>query len=226
MSIIAVASRYSNKLNPERYHSAYFHKNKKDYFVSVVSVEGSVVRDPDSNVALEVTENVKTVVMQHSHTNFELVRNAIPQKECLISPVVQFQTVELEGPQELEGNGYRYKATIPHYLSRRHNLSCVKVRFGDINNPSSLMLLMKGNPERKKIPCYKISRNTITIFCNHFCDVVCTSTEKICTSKILVLPFGRIGQDSCNIQTFAKVETYVCSFLYIDEKLQLVSFWL
>ena len=84
-------------------------------------------------------------------------------------------------------------------------------------------MLRKGNPEKEKLPCYQIGRKTITIYCNHFCDVVCTSSQKICTSKILVLPFGWIDQDSNNILSFTKVETYVCSFLYSDKKLQLVS---
>ena len=155
------------------YHSALFHKNYKDYCVSVVHGEGSVVTYCDSDVTLEVTHNMRTVVMQHSRTNFESVRKAIPQKECLISPVVEFHTLELAGPEELVGHRYRYKATIPHYLSRRHNLSCVKVRYGDINKPESLRMLRKGNPEKENLPCYKIGRKNITIYCNHFCDVVC-----------------------------------------------------
>ena len=210
-------SRYRRKPNNHLYHSAHFHKNYKDYFVSMVHGGGSVVQDPESDVRLEVAHSVKTVVMQHLHTDYELVRNAIPQKECLITPVVEFYILELEGQQELEGNGYRYRATIPHYLSRRHNLLCVKVRFGDISIPDSLIMLRKGNPEKEKLPCYQIGRKNITIYCNHFCDV-CTSSQKICTSKILVLPFGWIDQDSSNIQSFTKVETYVCSFLYSDKK--------
>ena len=128
-----MSSQYRYQPTNSLYQSAHFHKNYKDYFVSVVHGEGSVVQDSD--VTLEVAHSVKTVVMQHSHTNFQLVRNAVPQKECLITPVVEFHTLELERPQELEGNRYRYKATIPHYLSRRHNLFCVKVRCGYISSP-------------------------------------------------------------------------------------------
>ena len=217
-----MSSQYRYQPTNSLYQSAHFYKNYKDYFVSVVHGEGSVVQDPHSDVKLEVAHSVKTVVMQHSHTNFQLVRNAVPQKECLITPVVEFYTLELEGPQELEGNRYRYKATIPHYLSRRHNLLSVKVRTGDIRSPESLRMLRKGNPEKEKLPCYHIGRKTITIYCNHFCDVVCTSSQKVCTSKIVALPFGRIGPDSSKTQTFTKVETYVCSFLYSDKKLKWV----
>ena len=200
----------------------FFYKNYKDYLVSVVHGEGSVVTYTETDVTIEVTHNIRTVLMQHSQTNFESVRKAIPQKECLISPVVEFHILELAAAEEPEGHRYRYKATIPHYLSRRHNPSCVKVRYGNINKPESLRMLRKGNPEKENLPCYKIGRKNITIYCNHFCDVVCTSTQKVCTSKILALPFGRIGQDSCNIQTFTKVETYVCSYLYGDKKLKQV----
>ena len=84
------------------YHSAILHKNYKEYFVSVIHGEGSVVTYPDSDVILEVTHSMRTVVMQHSQTNFESVRKAIPQRECLITPVVEFHTLELAGPEELE----------------------------------------------------------------------------------------------------------------------------
>ena len=221
---MASGNRYSHD-QEKLYHSANFHKNYKDYFVSVVHGEGSVVAYPDSDITLEVTHNIRTVVMQHSQTNFESVRKSIPQRECLITPMVEFHTLESTGAEEHDGHRYRYKVTIPHYLSRRHNLSCVKVRYGDINKPGSLRMLRKGNPEKEKLPCYKIGRKTITIYCNHFCDIVCTSTQKVCTSKILALPFGWIGPDSSNLQTFTKVKTYVCSFLYSDKKLQLVSLY-
>ena len=187
--------------------------------------KGFVAKHPESNATLEVADEVKAVVMQNSDISFQLVRNAIPAEECLITPLVNFHTIELFEPEEKEERNYRYKATIPHYLSRKHNFSRVKVRYGDINKPDSLTRLRKGNPEKVIVPCYKIGRKTITIYCNHFCDIVCTSTEKVCTSKILALPFGRIGPDSSNLQTFTKVKTYVCSFLYSDKKLQLVSLY-
>ena len=220
--LVASGYRYG-QCHQKMYHSALFHKNYKDYLVSVVHAEGSVVTYPDSDVTLEVTHSMRTVVMQHSQTNFESVRRAIPQKECLISPVVEFHTLESTGAEEPEGHRYRYKATIPHYLSRRHNLSCVKVRYGDISKPESLRMLRKGNPEKERLPCYKIGRKTIKIYCNHFCDLVCTSTQKVCTSKILALPFGRIGPDSSNQHTHAKVKVYACSFLYGDNNLKQVN---
>ena len=191
--------------------------------MSVVYGKGSVVKDPDSNVILEVTENLKTVVMQHSYTDFEVVRNAIPQKECLITPILQFHTVELAGSEERDSCRYRYNVNIPHCLSRRHNLSSVNVRFGDLNKPGSLRMIRERNPEKDTLPFYIVGRKTITIFCNHFCDIVYTSTQKVCTSKILALPFGRIGPDSSNLETHTKVKIYVCSFLYSDKLLKLVS---
>ena len=192
--------------------------------MSVACTKGFVAEYPESNVSVEVAENVKTVVMQNSDTNIQLVRKTIPLTECLITPVVKFHTVELAEPEEKEEGGYRYKAIIPHYLSRRHNLSCVKVRYGDISKPGLLTRLRKGNPEKGKLPCYTVGRRTIRIYCNHFCDVVCTSSEKVCTSRIVALPFGWIVPDSSKLQTFTKVETYICSFLYSDKKLQSVSF--
>ena len=206
------------------YHSAHFHKSYKHYFISVVHGKGSVINNPNSEVTLEVTGSVKTMVMQHSHTNFESVRRAIPQKECLITPVVQLHTTELTQDQEdQDSTGYKYKVTIPHYLFKRCNLSCIKVRHGDINKPNSLITLKNGITDKEELPFYKVEGNTITIFCNYFCDVMCTSTNKICTSRILALPFGRICTESSNAQTHTKLKIYVCSFLYTDQNLKLVS---
>ena len=220
---VASGYRYPSGQKNLLYHSAQFHKNNKNYFVSVVQESGSVISYPDSDVTLEVTHSGRTVIMQHSHTNFESVRHAIPQKECLISPLAQFHTIEQVRAEELESHRYRYKVTIPHCLSRIHNLSCVTVRLGDITRPHSLRILRKGSPVKEKLPCYKVDRKSITIYCNHFCDVVCTSTQKVCTSKILALPFGRIGPDCSGMQTHMKVKTYVCSFLYSDKNLKLVN---
>ena len=178
MFLLLVKSRYRYQPTNHLYYSAHFHKNYKDYFVSMAQGVGSVVHDPCSNVRLEVANSVKTVVMQHLHTDFQIVRNTIPQKECLISPVVGFHTFELEEPEELEGNGYRYKATIPHYLSKSYNLSCVKVRFGDISSPQSLRMLRNGRSDKENVPYYIVNKKTIKIYCNHFCEVVCTSMKK------------------------------------------------
>ena len=220
-----MAFKHRNPKSQENqlYHYAHIHKNNKDYVVTVVQGSGSVISYPDSDITLEVSQSGRTVIMQHLQLNFEAMRHAIPQKECLLTPVVLFHTIEPARTDVLEGHRYKYKATIPHHLSRRHDLSCVRVRFGDISRPDSLRMLLRGNPEEEKVPCYTVGRKNITICCNHFCDVICTSTQKVCTSKILALPFGRIGPDCSNLQTFTKVEIYICSFLYSDKKLKSVS---
>ena len=192
--------------------------------MSVAHGPGPVITDPGSSVKLEITNNVKSVVIQYSHTNFELIRYSIPKKECLIAPVVQFHTVDLSEALEAQDRlAYRYKATIPHYLSGRDNCSCIKVRCGDISIPNSLKVMSERKAKEGKSPSYKVGRKTITIYCNHFCDVICTSTKKICTSKILALPFGRIYPESFNVQTHTKLKIYVCSFLYGDKNLKAVS---
>ena len=91
--------------------------------ISVACGKGFVAKHPESNTTLEVADEVKAVVMQNSDISFQLVRNAIPAEECLITPLVNFHTIELFEPEEKEERSYRYKATIPHYLSRRHNFS-------------------------------------------------------------------------------------------------------
>ena len=69
-----------------------------------------------------------------------------------------------------------------------------------------------------------ISRH-ITVFANHFCDVVCSSTQKVCTSKILVIPFGWISTPDSESQTDMKMKVYLCSYLYSKRDIRKVSYF-
>ena len=158
--------------------------------------------------------------MQHLHTDFQIVRELISGRECLISPVVRFHTVGSLGNQALYG--YRYKVKIPHCLSHSHDSSCIKVRYGNIYK-RSLSEIQLGKPQEGFKPFYEVEDKSITVYSNHFCDLVCTSTQKICTSKVLALPFGLIGKfDIDSDETNVKVKIFLCSILYSSTSLQKV----
>ena len=117
---------------------------------------------------------------------------------------------------------YKYKMTIPHYLPRYYNLSSIKVKYGKLKQPLQMTEVLKGNPQIQSLPCYEVSKKHITIYANHFCDVVCTSVQKICTSKILAIPFGWIGRLGSDADTHMKVKTYMCNYLYNNNDLKMV----
>ena len=120
--------------------------------------------------------------------------------------------------------GCKYKITIPHYLTRQHSLSSVRVRYGNLRRPLMMMEAQERDPEKQTFPCFEVNKKSIIVYANHFCPVVCTSTQKVCTSKILAIPFGWIGTIGSDVDTHMKVKTYLCSYLYSNNDLKLVSF--
>ena len=179
--------------------------------------------DPESDISIETDEGVKGIIMQHIHTDFHIIRDVISRRECLISPVVHFYTVESAGDSSLYG--YRYKVTIPHCLSGSHDSSSIKVRYGNIYR-GTLREMKLGRPQGGFKPFYEIQDKSITVYANHFCDVVCTSTHKICTSKILALPFGLIRTLDSDKQTNVKVKIFLCSILYKSTSLKKVKHYI
>ena len=106
---------------------------------------------------------------------FQIVRDVISGRECLISPVVRFHTVESLGDQM--PCGYRYKVMIPHCLPRKHDPSSIKVRYGNIYK-GILSEIQLGKPQEGFKPFYEVIDKSITVYVDHFCDLVCTSTQK------------------------------------------------
>ena len=182
----------------------------------------TLLKSSYSSVTIEVAERVKSVIMQHVHTDFDSIRKSVPNKECLISPVIHLHTKDTCEQDELIE--YKYKVMIPQCLTTGLSLSSVKERTGSIKR-RSLTEITKCDPQDRSIPYYEVSPEFIRLYSNHFCDVVCTSTEKVCTTKVMAIPFGLIGkqESGTNVITQMKMKTYMCSYLYSDNALQEVS---
>ena len=203
---------------------ATFTKNDKTFLVAQTFGKKVTVKDSLSDLSIEVAKGVKALVMQSINANFYLLNEVIPKNECLVAPVFQLHMVE-EGKTETTDT-YKYKINIPHYISRNHMLSSIKVKYGSLKH-SHLMtdVVETRNPRNSSLPCYKINKKHITIYANHFCDVVCTSTEKVCTSKLLALPFGLIYTlPEHRSITCIKLKTFLCSYLYNNSNLKKVWF--
>ena len=193
----------------------------REYLGGVVKGRTVLRADPESDISIETDEMVKGLIMQHIHNDFQIVRDVTSSRECLISPVVHFHTLESLG--DTTSSGYRYKVTIPHCLPRSHDSSSIKVRYGDIYR-GTLRKMELGRPQEGFKPFYEVQDKNILIFASHFCDVVCTSTQKICTSNILALPFGliRTFDIESDQQTNVKVKIFLCSILYSNADLKKV----
>ena len=196
------------------------HKGMREYIAGVVRGRKVLRADPESDISIETDEMVKGIIMQHIHMDFQIIRDVTSSRECLISPVVRFHTVESADDSSL--CGYRYKVTIPHCLPRSHDSSSIRVRYGHIYR-GTLQEMELGRPQEGLKPFYEVQDKNILVFASHFCDVVCTSTQKICTSNILALPFGLIRTSETDKQTHVKVKIFLCSILHRSTSLKQVK---
>ena len=196
---------------------AQIRKNNKEFLVARTFGKKVKIKDPLSDISVEVATGVRSLVMQSMNMDFHLLRKVIPVTECLAAPVVEFHMDDLIKQEVTEG--CKYKITIPHYLTRQHSLSSVRVRYGNLRCPLMMMEAPERDPGNQKFPCFEVNKKSIIVYANHFCPVVCTSTQKVCTSKILAIPFGWIGTLGYDSDTHLKVKTYLCSYLYKNSDL-------
>ena len=202
---------YRKECGQQEYSISYY-KNRQKYYATITNGQRVTLNAPGSDVSLQVANGLKTFVCQHIYTNFEDIKFAIPAKECIISPVVRFHAKDtLQGKVT---DNYKFTATIPHYLAVGSDLSLIKVRCGSIKKKQSLREVQKGFPNDVGVPCYSTDEKCITLYANHFCDVICTTEKHICNTSLVILPFGRLKPDEGEQQTYAKVKVFLCSNLY------------
>ena len=196
---------------------ALVRKNNKEFLAARTFGRKVKIKDPLSDISLEVATGVKSLVMHSVIMDFHLLRKIIPASEYLAAPVVEFH-MDDHIKQEIT-EGCKYKITIPHYLTRHHSLSSVRVRYGNLRRPLMIMEAQERDPGNQTFPCFEVNKKSIIVYANHFCPVVCTSTQKVCTSKILAIPFGWIGTLGYDSDTHLKVKTYLCSYFYKNSDL-------
>ena len=166
-------------------------------------------------------KGVKAAIIHHSYTNYEDIKSALPGHECLVSPIVHFSVHDWG--QNFANFPFKFIARFPHCLKRESDFTFVKVRCGNIFEQNCLKEIPNGDPDSSAIPCYSIDGQFITLYTNHFCDVVCSSEEKICYKSLVVLPFGYLSQYEEDCQTYVKVKVFICSYLYNMPDYYLVS---
>ena len=75
---------------------AQIRKNNKEYLVARTYGKKVTVKNPLSEISLEVAQGVTAVVMQSINMDFQLLKKVTPVNECLAAPVIQFHTTEEE----------------------------------------------------------------------------------------------------------------------------------
>ena len=197
-----------------------FYKDGKQYHAAVTNGRALKLRSPDSEITLEVSEGLKAVIMQHIHTDFEAVNRCIPGQDCIVSPAVRFI---IQNGNDEKSEEFIFKANIPHCLPGGYDFSLLKVRFGNLGKKGSLKEVQRGKPDSTNIPYYQVDGKYITVYTYHFCDLVCTSTKKICDSMLVILPFGYLYPESDENKTMAKVKVFLCNYLFNRQDVRMVS---
>ena len=195
--------------------------NKMEYLVARTFGKKVTLIDTTSDTSLEVAEGVEAVVMKNTCMDLTFLRRVIPANTCLIAPVVSFHVAHEREDLSARDRNYKYKLTIRHSLSSQDDFSKVIVKVGNLNAPSSMADIPQGPQESP--PYYEVGKKHIYIYTNHFCGVLCGSSQKVCTSRILVKPFGWIGSHGSDSKTHIKVKTYLCSYLYKNPEFKKVN---
>ena len=186
-------------------------KNFKKYTGVQVQNNGGVLQGPNSSVKLFIPKRLNAFVMGHAHTDVKPFLHLIPDGECLVSPIVDYNcTFNREKP-----NGTWFKIVVPHCIRKKQHLKNVKVRHGDIYK----------NVPFVEVPTdvchFEVDEQNITIFTRHFSQFICTGCEKVCQGDGKAFIFG--GLSPLEYKPLkAALRLYMCSPLHRIDDYRLV----
>ena len=181
------------------YNSATFHKGYKQFTGVRVHGESAVLQGPGS-VQLHIPEGLLGFISGHAHTDPTPFLDHIPESECLVSPIVEYNcSFSYSCPIGL------FKIKIPHCVENKKHFLHIRVWHGDIY---------------KKIPFHQRSTFTvnaqyITIQTSTFSQFICTHAgcQESCYGNPKAFIFGRITPLRY-LPIYSALRIYMCSPLY------------
>ena len=175
---------------------------------------------PDSDVTLHVPRNtVQGDVAAWVHTNPTVFKHLLPNRECLISPIVMFGPKSGTDPVTCRAGQY-FTIQIPHAVPNIVDLqSEIRVRYGDIHGP--ILLLRQAyqrGPFSDQEVSYQVNDSHITVYSRHLTGFVVTLSRDYCYSKeSSIRVFGTLGDSGLCLKA------YLCSPLYVIKDFQEVK---
>ena len=175
---------------------------------------------PDSDVTLHVPMNtIQGGVAAWVHTNPTTFKHLLPNRECLVSPIVMFGPKSPTDPITCSAGQY-FTIQIPHVIPNVVDLqSRIRVRYGDIHGPSLLMrqAYQRGQASNQGVS-YQVNDTHITVYSRHLTGFVVTLARDYCFSKeSSIRVFGALGD------TGLCLKAYMCSSLYAIKDFQEVE---
>ena len=181
-----------------------------EYVGAVIQGEAMTLQDSNSDVSVHVPEGVRAVLWQRVYTEFSRFRGVVPKDECMVGPVVEIHVEELGEKQEAVRDHYKIK--IPHCLTKKEQLSSIKVKSGNIYSKRKFVKLKTKKKNRNRSISYEVDEKYVTIHSTHFCQFVCSTSEQICKRSIMAFAYGSLKQ--LGQHSHVKVNVFLCSDLY------------
>ena len=154
-----------------------------------------------SDVQLHIPEGLHGLISGHAHTDPTPFLDHIPQSDCLVSPIADYNCslIISNCPEEL------FEIKVPHCLKDRKQLHHIRVRHGDIYNGVPFVEMLS----------FTVDEKYITIKTSSFSQFICTvaGCQEKCSGNPKAFVFGRITPLKYQ-PIYSALRIYMCSPLY------------
>ena len=181
--------------------SVTFHKGYKLFAGVRVNGEKAVLQGPGSDVKLDIPEGLHGFISGHAHTDLIPFLDHIPQSECLVSSIAEYNCAFTRRIYNEEF----FKIKVPHCVENLNQIHHIQVWHGDIYKRLPFSKYRK----------YAVYDKYINIYTSHFSQFFCTvaGCEERCHGNPKAFIFGRITP-----LRFPPIKSalriYMCSPLY------------
>ena len=182
----------------DTYCSVTFHKGYKLFCGIYVNGQSAVLQGPGSAVKLHIPEGLYGFISGHAHIDPTPFLNHIPETECLVSPIVEYNCSLTRNC----GKGL-FVVKVPHCLRNSTEFKNIRVHHGDIYN---------GVPFGE-ILSFTVDEKYITIKTTRFSQFICTVCSEHCYGNPKAFLFGRITPLRY-LPIKSALRIYMCSPLY------------
>ena len=189
-------------------------KDWRQFVATVSRGKSQTLSPPDSDVSLHVPDGVYAVLQGSVHTDHSRFTRAIPKGECIVAPMVEFH--EHKTHDEDEETKHQFIIKIPHCIPDKSKWRYIRVRQGDIYTHDAFIDIKKGDKDEVDETYYEVDDKFITVHTTHFTDFTCTiCKDSFCSNMAMIFLFGSLS--TLGEKTLAKVQAFLCSFLYVIE---------
>ena len=164
-----------------------------------VNGKSAVLQGSKSAVKLYIPEGIHGFISGHAHTDPTPFLNVIPESECLVSPIVEYNCFFRSNCRP---NGL-FIIKVPHCVQDQKQFQYIRVRHGDIYNKT---------PFYEKC-AFTVDDQFINIHTSTFSQFICTVCSQSCSGNPKAFIFGRITPVRY-FPIYSALRIYMCSPLY------------